>query len=32
MLKGIKITTIKFYNYDYIIFSVKFLKLILFLG
>ena len=31
MLKGIKITSDKFYQHDYIIFSVQFLKLILFL-
>ena len=32
MLKGIQITSDKFYQYDYIIFSVQFLKLIFFLG
>ena len=32
MLKGIQITSDKFYQHDYIIFSVQFLKLILFLG
>ena len=31
MLKEIKITSDKFYKYDYIIFFVQFLKLILFL-
>ena len=30
MLKGIKIMSDKFYQHDYIIFSVQFLKLILF--
>ena len=32
VMKGTKITLEKFYQYDYIIFSVPFLKLILFLG
>ena len=32
MLKGIKITLDKFYQYKYIIFSVQFLKLIIFFG
>ena len=32
MLKGIKITSDKFYQNDYIIFSDQFLKLILHLG
>ena len=32
MLKVIRITWDKFYYHDYIIFSVQFLKLILFLG
>ena len=32
MLKEIKLTSDKFYQHDYIIFSVQFVKLILFLG
>ena len=32
MLKGIKITSDKFYKHDYIIFSIQFFKLIVLFG
>ena len=32
MLKGIQITSDKYYQHDYIIFFVQFLKLVIFLG